>query len=66
MLANRRLLLFLGVFCLLLVALVGGSSLLVQADVLRARGHVVIGVASLAPLVLYLVLSLRYIAGVKG
>lgn len=66
MASNRRWLLFLGVFSLLLVALVGGSSLLVQADVLRVRGHVVIGVASLAPLVAYLVLSLRYIAGVKG
>ena len=63
---NRRLLLFLGVFSLLLVVLVGGSSLLVQADVLRVRGHIVIGLASLGPLVLYLVLSLRYIAGVKG
>jgi hypothetical protein len=65
-LPNRRLLLFLGVFSLLLVALVGGSSLLVQTDVLRVRGHIVIGLASLVPLVLYLVLSLRYIAGVKG
>lgn len=64
--SNRRLLLFLGVFSLILVILIGTSSLLVQTNVLRVRGHVVLGLASLGPLVVYLVLSLRYIAAAKG
>ena len=62
----RRLLLFLGVFSILLVALVAGSAAAVQADLLRVRGHVVLGVAAVGPLALYLILSLRYIARVKG
>lgn len=63
---SRRLLLFLGVFSILLVALVAASAAAVQADLLRVRGHVVIGVASVGPLAAYLLLSLRYIVRVKG
>ena len=63
---NRRTLLFLGVFSILIVALFVATSLLVQVNLLRVRGHVTIGIAGIGPLALYLVLSLRYIQRVKG
>jgi hypothetical protein len=63
---SRRLLLFLGIFSILLVAMVAVSAAAVQADLLRVRGHVVLGVAAVGPLAAYLLLSLRYIVRVKG
>ena len=63
---NRRMLLFLGVFSVILVGLFVATALLVQIDVFRVRGHVVIGLAGVGPLFAYLVLSLRYIQRVKG
>ena len=64
--SHRRLLVFLGVFSLLVFGLLVGSSLLVQADLLKTRGHVTVGIAGIPPIALYLVLSLRYILRVRG
>lgn len=58
---TRRLLVFLGVFALLSLALVAGSAALAGIDVLRVRGHVTVGWAGTVPVVLYVVLSLRWI-----
>ena len=63
--ASRRVLLFLGVFSVLIVALSVATSLLVQTNVLRVQAHVTIGLAGLGPLVAYLVLSLRFIQRTK-
>ena len=57
---------FLGVFSLLALALVAGSAALAGTDVLKVRGHVTVGWIGTVPVVAYVVLSLGWILRQRG
>lgn len=63
---SRGLLVFLGVFSLLALALIAGSAALAGLDVLKVRGHVTMGWVGTVPVVLYVALSLGWILRHRG
>lgn len=63
---SRRFIVFLGLFCLIVVVLLAGSAAMVQLGWMRSLGHRNVGWAAVPPLFLYLVLSLRFILRIRS